>query len=253
MKEKKTRKKPGLNAFVLRIIAFLSMTVGCAQVFTENHEVDWKTYLFYFSYTIFVFLMVEGIKHSQDRWAYLRRLIVFAVISEIPGDLLFCGKVWDNSQQSVMLTLLIAFIIMNAIDFVRIRVNNMIVTFAVTVLLCWAGTLACQYLHTELADFGIIIAGILYVCSNVTYTRAMQLVCFAVIVLYVTADNYLNILVDDIYYSLPDKFFALLAVILTWFYNGERGPNKLAVKIAYYAYFPLMLLVLWLIKTYALA
>ena len=38
------------------------MTVGCAQVFTDNHEVDWKTYLFYFSYTIFVFLMVEGIK-----------------------------------------------------------------------------------------------------------------------------------------------------------------------------------------------
>ena len=253
MKENKTRKKPGLNAFVLRIIAFLAMTVGCAQVFTENHHVDWKTYLFYFSYTIFVFLMVEGIKHSQNRWAYLRRLIVFAVISEIPGDLLFCGKIWDTSQQSIMLTLLIAFIIMNAIDFIRTRVNNMIITLAALVLLCWAGTVACKYLNCELADFGIIIAGILYLCSNVTYTRTLQLICFAVIVIYVTADNYLNILVDGFYYSVPDKFFALLAVILTWFYNGERGPNKLAIKVAYYVYLPLMLLVLYLIKTYAIA
>ena len=113
--------------------------------------------------------------------------------------------------------------------------------------------LACRALNCELADFGIIIAGILYICSNVTYTRALQLICFAVIVIYITADNYLNILVDDYYYSVPDKFFALLAVILTWTYNGERGPNKLAVKVAYYVYFPLMLLILWLIKTYALA
>lgn len=252
MKEKKSRKKPGINAFTLRIIAFLAMTVGCAQVFTDHHEVDWKTYLFYFSYTIFAFLMVEGIKHTQNRWAYLRRLVVFALITEVPGDLLFCGTVSDNSQQSVMLTLLIAFIIMNAIDLIRLKVNNMVVTLAALILLCWAGTVACKYLNCELADFGIIIAGILYLCSNVTYTKALQLICFGAIVLYITADNYLNILVDNYYYSLPDKFFALLAVILTWFYNGERGPNKLGIKIAFYAYLPLMLLIMWLIKTYAL-
>ena len=252
MKERKTNRRPGLNAFTLRIIAFVAMTVGCAQVFTENHEVDWKIYMFYFSYTIFAFLMVEDIKHSQDRWAYLRRLVVFALIAEVPGDLLFCGTISDNSQQSIMLTLLIAFIVMNALDLIRVRVKNMIVTFAAALLLCWLGTLACRALHTELADFGIIIACILYLSSNVTYTRLMELVCFAAIVVYITADNYLNILIDDLYYSVPDKFFALLAVILTWFYNGERGPNKLWIKVVYYLYFPLMLLILWLIKTYAL-
>ena len=252
MKERKVQRTPGLNALTIRIIAFVAMTVGCAQVFVEDPVVDWKTYLFYFSYTIFAFLMVEGIKHSQNKLAYLSRLILFTVIAEIPGDLLFCGKIWDNSQQSIMLTLLIAFIIMNALDHVKVMVNNMIVTLAAAIVLCWAGTAACRYLHTELADFAIIIAVILYISSNVTYTKLMQLVCFAAIVIYITADNYLNILIDDLYYSVPDKFFALLAVILTWFYNGERGPNKLAIKIIYYAYFPLMLLVLWLIKTYAL-
>ena len=47
MKERKTNRRPGLNAFTLRIISFVAMTVGCAQVFTENHEVDWKIYMFY--------------------------------------------------------------------------------------------------------------------------------------------------------------------------------------------------------------
>ena len=252
-KKRPRAKEKGLSAFTLRIIAFITMTIGCAQVLVTDSPVDWKTYMFYFSYTIFAFLLVEGIKHSQNRWAYLRRLIVFAAISEVPGDLLFSGVAWDTSRQSVMLTLLIAFIVINIVDFIRDRLNNMVITLVALVVLCFLGTLACRYLHCELADFGLIIAGILYLCSNVTYTKVLQLICFGAIVLYVTADNYFNIMVDDLYYSVPDKTFALAAVILTWFYNGKRGPNTLAWKIVFYAFFPVMLLVIYLIKTYLIA
>ena len=93
--------------------------------------------------------------------------------------------------------------------------------------------------------YGILLIVFFYISLNVTYTRLMELIFFVVFLLYVAADNYFNILVNDLYYSFPDKSFALLAVILTWLYNGKRGPNSIAVKTAFYLFHPVMLLVIW--------
>ena len=246
-----TKNRKGFNSLVLRLIAYAAMTFGYSTLLSDNHDVDWPTYMLYFSFTIFAFMLIEGIKKTSNKYAYFRRIILFTVIAEIPHDLLICGKWWDTSRQSIMLSILIAFIIVNMADWVKNRFDNMILTLISVVVLCYLAGLACYYLNCEIAFFGMAIVGILYISSNVTYTRLLQLICFGLIVLYVAADNYFNINVDGFYYSFPDKSFAMLGVMVTWLYNGKRGPNNLAVKIFYYAYFPLMLLVIWLIKTYA--
>ena len=245
------KNKKGVNALVLRLIAYAAMTFGYSTLLTGVHEVDWPTYMLYFSFTIFAFLLIEGIKKTSNKYAYFRRIVLFTVISEIPHDLLICGNWWDVSRQSIMLSILIAFIIVNVADIIKTRLENMIITLAASVVLCYLGGLACELLNCEISYFGMAIVGIMYISSNVTYSRLLQLICFGLIVLYVAADNYFNIIVDGFYYSFPDKSFAMLGAVVTWFYNGKRGPNNLAVRIFYYAYFPIMLLVIWLIKTYA--
>ncbi|MBQ1891072.1 MAG: conjugal transfer protein TraX, partial [Firmicutes bacterium] len=87
------------------------MTFGYSTLLTGVHEVDWPTYMLYFSFTIFAFLLIEGIKKTSNKYAYFRRIVLFTVISEIPHDLLICGNWWDVSRQSIMLSILIAFII----------------------------------------------------------------------------------------------------------------------------------------------
>ena len=243
--------RKGLSAFVLRMTAWAAMIMGCVWTFVEDSAVDWPTYMLYFSFTIFAFLLIEGIKRTSNKYAYFRRIVLFTVISEIPHDLLICGNWWDVSRQSIMLSIMIAFIIVNVADIIKTRLENMIITLAAAVALCYLGGLACELLNCEISYFGMAIVGIMYISSNVTYSRLLQLICFGMIVLYVAADNYFNIIVDGFYYSFPDKSFAMLGAVVTWFYNGKRGPNNLAVRIFYYAYFPLMLLVIWLIKTYA--
>ena len=49
-------------------------------------------------------------------------------------------------------------------------------------------------------------------------------------------------------FSVPAPVFALAALVLIWIYNGERGPNTLKIKYLFYAFYPAMLLLLWLLK-----
>ena len=242
------KRKFGLNSFVLRVIAMAAMTFGASQELFPQNQVDWGTYMLWFSYTIFAFLIVEGLSYTSSRKLYFRRMLLFSVLAEIPFDLLSSGKAWNPGRQSVMLTLLIGFLVVMATDLIRDNLDNMIATLIGIIALAFLGARAAVLLNCDMGVYGIILICFFYICRNVTYTKTMQFICCILFIMYVTADNYLNIMIDDFYYSIPDKGFMVLGIILTWFYNGKRGPNNIVLKVLYYLYFPLMLLVIYFIK-----
>ena len=43
--------------------------------------------------------------------------------------------------------------------------------------------------------------------------------------------------------------FALLALIPIWLYRGRQGPHGKAVKILNYGFYPVHMLILWLMAT----
>ena len=235
----------GLNGLVLRIIGCIAMTWGAAQQILPASSVDWATYMLWFSYTIFAFLLAEGVQRTSSKRLYFRRLLVFAVISEFPYDLLFCGTIWDTSRQSVMVTLLIGFIVLCAAEQIKKKFDNMILTGLTLLVLGAAGTWLAWYLKAEMGLYGILLLAFFYISLNVTYTRLMELILFAVFLLNVPADNYFNIMINDLYYSIPDKSFAFLAVLIIWFYNGKRGPNSMTLKTAFYVFHPAVLFILY--------
>ena len=243
-------RKFGLNSLVLRIIAMLALTWGTvAEELLPDIRVDWFNYTMWFAYTIFAFLLVEGLSKTSDRRLYLRRMILFAVLTEIPFDLLTSGRPWNIARQSVMVNLLIGFIVILITDYIKQNLDNMIATLVGIIALAFLGIRLVYLLNCDMGFYGIAIICFFYICKNVTYNKLLQVICCIVFMMYITADNYLNIMINDLYYSIPDKGFIVIGVIFTWFYNGKRGPNNIVLKVLYYLYFPLMLLIVYFIKT----
>ena len=241
-------RKFGLSSFTLRIIAMLAMTFGALQELLPYSGVDWGTYMLWLSYTIFAFLIVEGAEKTSNKRLYFRRLLLFAVLTEIPFDLLMSQKIWDPGRQSVMLTLLIGYIIVLVVNYIKETLDNMIATLAGLIAMGYLAARLIIFLKCDVGYYGVLIICFFYICKNVTYSKIMQLVCCIFFLMYVTADNYLNIMIDDFYYSIPDKGFMVIGIALTWLYNGKRGPNGLAARIIYYAYVPVIFLLFYFIK-----
>lgn len=76
------------------------------------------------AFPIFVFLLVEGFTHTRSKWKYALRLFIFALISEIPFNFGFENKMFSFNYQNVMFTLLIGFLCIWFIDFVKSKTLN---------------------------------------------------------------------------------------------------------------------------------
>ncbi|SHK60157.1 TraX protein [Anaerocolumna jejuensis DSM 15929] len=75
-------------------------------------------------FPLFCFLLVEGFVHTSNKRKYAIRLGIFALISEIPFDLAFSGKVFNFGYQNVFFTLLIGFLVMWGFQLVGERLKD---------------------------------------------------------------------------------------------------------------------------------
>lgn len=112
-----------LSGSALKLIAVLAMLVDhtahafigsgepvLLSVFGKQVTLYWCMRAFgRIAFPIFAFLIVEGVRHTSDRVKYGVNLFVFALISEVPWDLLFYGKWFTAQKQNVFFTLFLAY------------------------------------------------------------------------------------------------------------------------------------------------
>ena len=172
------------------------------------------------AFPIFVFLLVEGFIHTRNRLRYGLSLGVFALVSEPIWDFAHFGVISDPSSQNVFFTLLIIYIAMCLIE-----------EFDNDQLIVALGLAACVILaFTLLADYGV--AGL--ALGLVTYgLRKHEALRFAASICVLNFEPQA---------ALVFPFMAL--------YNGKRGfvGKGTVVKYAFYAFYPVHLLVLGLIR-----
>lgn len=116
----------GLTGAQLKIIAMLCMLtdhIGAALVYPLATEHPQWAVPYYamravgrLAFPIYCFLLTEGFIHTGSRTRYLARLALFALISELPFDLLFSGTVFDPGSQNVFFTLTIAMAVLWALE-----------------------------------------------------------------------------------------------------------------------------------------
>ena len=227
-----------MSGSILKLIACLVMLIDHMAAFLPGDFMDMKETLFMIgnkaislrmlmhyigrtAFPLFAFLITEGFTHTHDRKKYGINLLIFALISEIPWNLVHTGELF-YSRQNVFFTLLLGYLGLCAIDYYK---NDMKKTF-------------------------IVLAGLL----GISLLLRADYTCFGfgfIILLYMLKDRRLKAIMGCC--MLPSRWIGGLAFIPILMYNGERGFAKAKwIKYAFYIFYPLHLLVLYLIRTYIL-
>ena len=98
--------KRGISQEGLKLLACVTMSVD--HVAALHYAVTPLRVIGRLSFPIFCFLLSEGVYHTRNPRKYALRLLVVALLSELPFDYALFGGI-DWWHQSVMVTLLLGF------------------------------------------------------------------------------------------------------------------------------------------------
>ena len=178
------------------------------------------------AFPIYVFLLTEGFCHTRNRRRYALRLGVFALISEIPFDLLVYGKIWDTHSQNVFFTLFLGVLMLTAVDWIGRNTDAAHSQYRQMAVGVGAALLA-WFLRTDYDAAGIMLIAVLF-----WFRLTPDTACLAGFVLMAAAEF------RPVYIpGLAVSFFLIRC------YNGTRGSWK--GKWFFYLVYPVHLLVLY--------
>lgn len=111
--------KGGISADALKVIAMVTMLIDHtgAVLFPETL---WLRLIGRVSYPIFVWLLVMGFTHTSNLKKYMLRMGIFALLSEVPFDLAFSGRLTVRTQ-NIYFTLLLSLFLLTAMKAVLDR------------------------------------------------------------------------------------------------------------------------------------
>lgn len=182
------------------------------------------------AFPIYCFLLAEGISHTKNPQKYALRLLIGALLSEIPFDLLFFGEL-TLTNQSVMVTLLLGFLMAMWTK----KRGKILLPFAV----CF---FAAELLGTDYGGIGVALVGLFVVSAEKNNKFLIQLVGMAVLMLLMGS---VEVSVGIV--NVPIQMFALLAMIPIYFYSGRKRTNSIWMQRVFYLFYPVHLAVLLLI------
>ena len=230
----------GINANQLRVLAMFLMLLDhlWATLVPGNF---WMTYLGRLAFPIFPFQISEGFFHSTDRRRYAKRLFLFALLSEVPFDLIYGGTVLYPFHQNVMFTLLLGLLACCAIDRARgERTARATLRGALSV----AGILLLSLIG--MVDYGwkgVMTVAAFYLLRDFPFAWLAQFAALMLLNIVLFEGQTIPLLGWD----FPTQGFAVLSLLPIWLYNGRRGGGGKALQYAFYAFYPLHMLVLYLL------
>jgi hypothetical protein len=221
-----------LDGTMLKIIAMVSMVFDhVGDMFFP--DLMWPRMIGRLAMPIFSFCIAEGYIYTRDRKKYVLRLGIFALISEVPFDLAFEGRI-NLTHQNIMLTFFLAVLALTGFDLVRgVKKED-------------TGKYSIR--KTLLGLIPVFVVAIIALVLKADYT---VFAVISVFLFYVFKDSkhlfrtgagvaFLSLTRTMGYYCTTG-----LSIIPLLLYNGKKGKG---LKWLFYAFYPGHLLILYMIK-----
>ena len=240
-----------LSASALKIIAMVCMLLDhlWATLVPGN---DWMHMLGRLAFPIFAFQVAEGFARTGDRKRYMRRLFVFALISEIPFNMMIAGGPIFPFYQNVMFTFWVALFCMGWME--RGREEGGV--RHVLAVLCWGlvGMLMGYLLMTDYYGYGVLTVLLFYMTREMEPWMKMPLQLAGMIAIHCVFMEGRQIPLEllGMAFEMPVQALAVLALIPIWLYNGEKGRGYAVIRHATYWFYPVHILILSVLGLYVL-
>lgn len=227
------------------------------------------------AFPLYCFFIYEGFNHTRNILKYSGRLLLLAIISEIPFNLMLNHTMLSARYQNVFWTLLIGLIVIWEIDgFEKRKINKYLIGFLQFVIVM-AGIALAECFHTDYGAIGVFAVVIYWLLAY--KKRLIASSCILVItvaniifgqmsrnmmiiqILFVIAYIYLLYTMEKRYsgriYGVfgctlgltvnnSIEFSSFLIIPLMLLYNGERGKIN---KWVFYFYYPVHILLFALV------
>ena len=226
----------GLSGTALKMIAVITMLIDHigavivqrTQMFEQFASREWlwlnQSYEMLrdvgrLAFPIFCFLLVEGFLHTRNEKKYLIRMVLFALISEIPFNLALTGNLMDRRFQNVYWELSLGLVVLILMRWAEKGRLPALLSFIYKASVTVAAMLLAELLCFDYGLYGILSIAILYLFRSNRLSQALAGgVSFS--------------------WELPAPV-AFLAVAC---YNGKRGRG---LKYPFYIFYPAHLLILY--------
>lgn len=173
------------------------------------------------AFPLFCFLITEGFVHTKNPGKYALRMLIFALISEIPFNLVHRMSISYSGLQNVMFTLAVSIMTLYAASLTDEKFKGTNKEMPVRILVIAAGMGLAFLIKSEYVFLGVLAIALFYYLREYKYLRLIAFVPLAV-----------------------PSLWSLLAVPAVMLYNGNRGRQN---KYFFYAFYPVHFLVIYVV------
>lgn len=223
-----------MSSFMLRALALLSM-------FADHTGLALFPRIGLFrcagrlAFPLYCFLLVQGYIYTRDLRAYARRLLLLAILSEIPFDLLIFGRVSSLVEQNVLFSLLLGMAAVWTAD----RYEEEPGKAALGILLVFIASMMARVSYGWL---GVALCLCFYKMQG---SRAKQALC----ILPVEGVYCLSLALSGVEHSwVLVSLCAMASAIPVFLYSGKPGLRHRFVSFLFYAAYPLHIIALLIVR-----
>lgn len=234
-----------MTAYALRLIAIITMLFDHTSYLIYNGHLSWMNYIGRIAFPIFAFQISEGYIHTHNLKKYFLRLIVFALISQVPYAL-FHYCFFSNANLNIIFTLILGLLSITIYDMFSNKYtandknkSNQFSYRLLGLLIVISISVFAHIFKFDYKFYGVFIIFLFYLFRSNKLLMNISVTIMTIIYYmpYFMASNF------DFRYILL-CIFSLIPLIFINLYNGEKGKDQ---KMLFYIFYPLHLLIIYLI------
>lgn len=186
------------------------------------------------AFPIYCFLLAEGSVHTCKPVRYGLRLMICALLSELPYDFALWGR-FNWQHQSVMVTLFLGFCALEAMKRCSGPVIKLLISVPFMVL--------AEFTGGDYGAEGIMLVVLFALTRDMKYRYLAQ----ALGMWFIFSPSHAMFLNWIGRISITVQEWAVLAIIPIAMYGGRKITNHKVIQWAFYLFYPVHLLVLYLL------